>query len=65
MLPGLAESYYKGTALKEALQVYAEFHILEGKTVEWNKEQSVIVHTFVSGSAVTIVFDAPSCASQA
>ena len=31
---------YEGTTLEEALCVYAEFHILEGKSVEWNKEHS-------------------------
>ena len=31
-------SKYGGTTLEEALCVYAEFHILEGQSVEWSKE---------------------------
>ena len=31
---------YGDTPLEEALRVYAEFHILEGQSVEWSKEHS-------------------------
>ena len=31
---------YYCSALEEALQIYAEFHVLEGQPVEWGRERS-------------------------
>ena len=36
----LMHNKYGDTPLEEALRVYAEFHILEGQSVEWSKEHS-------------------------